>query len=188
MPIEEAHATVLKESRLQFDLPDATPRPIPPEPWTFHFAWGGSALGWVIVGLACIIALAVVWRVWRTRPPKPAVSPTPVEQPVIRRSVARATLAVADALAAQGRFAEAAHALLACGIEEIGRRYPSLLRPATTSRDIAGLDSLPAMIRTPFARIAAIVELGVFGDRPVAEDGYADCRVAFVTSALAGRA
>ena len=188
MPIEEAHEALLKQDRLQFDLPDATASPAPPEPWSFFPTWGGSALGWVIVAVACLLALAVIWHVWRMRAPAPDATPVPDEQPVIRPSVARATLDVADSLAAQGRFAEATHALLACGIDEIGRRYPSLLRPATTSRDIAGLPSLPAMIRTPFARIAAIVEMGIFGDRPVEADSYADCRLAFVTSALAGRA
>ncbi|HEX9947274.1 MAG TPA: DUF4129 domain-containing protein, partial [Allosphingosinicella sp.] len=50
---------------------------------------------------------------------------------------ARSWLREADALAAQGRYAEAVHHLLFRSIEDIGRRRPRLVRPALTSRELA---------------------------------------------------
>ena len=45
----------------------------------------------------------------------------------------------ADALAAKGRYAEAIHHLLFRSIEDIARRRPRLVRPALTSRELAGV-------------------------------------------------
>lgn len=185
--IEGAHATVLRDGRLQFDLPDAAPRqatdlqPLPHlvlklAPW----------IVWTLAGIAAVIVAIVIWRAWQTRSTQTATVPPPERASIIPAAAARKTLAEADALAGEGRFTEAAHALLACGVDEIARRFPTLLRPATTSRGIAALAELPPTVRHPFARIAAIVEVGIFGDRPISADGYAECRQAFVTSALAG--
>lgn len=182
--IEEAHAALLKQDRLQFDWSDATPRP-PPDSWVPHLSLNWSPLGWMVIAIAALLVLAVIWHAWRTRSTEPLSSPVPEQEPVIRLALARATLAIADDLAAEERFAEAAHALLACGIDEIDRRFPALLRPAATSRDIGALMELPGSFRGPFARIAATVELGIFASRPISADSYADCRRAFVTSALA---
>ena len=67
---------------------------------------------------------------------------------------ARSWLREADALAAQGRYAEAVHHLLFRSIEDIGRRRPRLVRPALTSRELAAAEALPPPARSLFARIA----------------------------------
>ena len=92
---------------------------------------------------------------------------------------ARAWLEEADALAEQGRFAEAAHHLLIRSVEDIGRRRPGLVQPALTSRDLARAQAVPPRARQLFSGIAAVVERSLFGGRPVNADDWAECRSAY---------
>lgn len=92
---------------------------------------------------------------------------------------ARALLAEAEALAAQGRFAEAAHLLLFRSIEDIEKKLPDAIRPALTSRDIARAETLPAPARGAFSAIAAVVERGIFASRPVEREGWIEARRAY---------
>jgi hypothetical protein len=64
-------------------------------------------------------------------------------------AVARVLLADADALAAKGRYAEAAHLLLRRSVQDIEGSRPRLVRPALTSRDIAAHPGLPDAARSP---------------------------------------
>jgi hypothetical protein len=92
---------------------------------------------------------------------------------------ARAWLEEADALADQGRFAEAAHHLLIRSVEDIGRRRPGLVQPALTSRDLARASAVPPRARQLFSGIAAVVERSLFGGRPVEAADWAECRSAY---------
>jgi hypothetical protein len=92
---------------------------------------------------------------------------------------ARSWLREADALAAQGRYAEAVHHLLFRSIEDIGRRRPRLVRPALTSRELAAAEALPPPARSLFARIAALVEHSLFGGRPVEAADWTAARTAY---------
>ena len=96
---------------------------------------------------------------------------------------ARAWLREADALAAQGRFAEAIHHLLLRSIEDIARRRTRLVRPALTSR--AGSPAIPPAARSIFGDIAAVVERSLFGGRAVAADDWAQARERYAGFALA---
>src|SRR6185436_91530 len=87
----------------------------------------------------------------------------PSWRPPIAR--AKALLAEADRLAAQGLYAEAVHVLLFRSIEDIDARRPRTLTPALTSRDILALKEIPATARRAFARIATMVEWSFFGGR-----------------------
>ena len=69
---------------------------------------------------------------------------------------ARALLAEADALAAEGRFAEAVHLLLYRSVEDIEGRRPGLVKPAMTSRDLAEAQDLPTIARDAFSRICLL--------------------------------
>jgi hypothetical protein len=97
----------------------------------------------------------------------------------IPEAPARALLAEADQLAAEGRFSEAAHLLLFRSIEEIDRRRPALVRPAFTSRDIAGAPQLPEGPRGAFVRIAMAVERSLFGGHSLALPEWRGCREAY---------
>jgi hypothetical protein len=98
---------------------------------------------------------------------------------------ARALLGQADALAGRGLFAEAAHLLLFRSIADLDERKPGLVRPALTSRDIAGLDDIPSRPRGAFARIAMLVEHSLFARRPLAEGDWRECRAAYEEFAFA---
>lgn len=92
---------------------------------------------------------------------------------------ARALLAEADALAAEGRFAEAVHLLLYRSIEDIEGRRPGLVQPAMTSRDLAETRDLPAVARDAFSRIARAVEISLFGGRAIDAAAWQQCRSAY---------
>ena len=98
----------------------------------------------------------------------------------------RAWLREADALAADGRFAEAIRQLLFRSVEDIGKRRPRLVRPALTSRELAASDALPGAARSLFAGIAAKVEHSLFGRRAVSEGDWRDARAAYAEFALPG--
>lgn len=99
---------------------------------------------------------------------------------------ARSWLREADALAAQGRYAEAVHHLLFRSIEDIGRRRPRLVRPALTSRELAAAEALPPPARSLFARIAGLVEHSLFGGRPVEAPDWTAARTAYADLVLPG--
>jgi len=99
-------------------------------------------------------------------------------------AVARALLEEADRMAAAGDYAGAARLLLHKSIEEIEGHRPRLVRPAFTSREIAGLGDIPPNARGPFMHIAEVVERSFFGGRPVDADAFARCRNAYQSFAL----
>ena len=92
---------------------------------------------------------------------------------------ARALLSEADALAADGRFAEAVHLLLHRSVEDIDGRRPGLVRPAMTSRELAAAEGLPAVARDAFSRIARAVEISLFGGRAIDAGAWRLCRDAY---------
>jgi hypothetical protein len=99
---------------------------------------------------------------------------------------ARALLGEADALAANGKFEEAAHLLLLRSVEDIEARRPKLLKPSSTAREIAAAAALPEKARTTFALITRHVESSLFGGRSLDEGGWQQCREAYGRFALAG--
>jgi hypothetical protein len=92
---------------------------------------------------------------------------------------ARALLAEADALAAEGRFAEAVHLLLYRSVEDIDGRRPGLVKPAMTSRELAEAHDLPSVAREAFSRIARAVEISLFGGRAIDGGAWNQCRAAY---------
>jgi hypothetical protein len=96
----------------------------------------------------------------------------------------RAWLREADALAAERRYAEAAHSLLIRSVEDMARRRPRLVRPALTSRELAASPDVPVPARALFSDIAALVERSLFGGRAVAADDWQVARAAYTDYAL----
>ena len=97
---------------------------------------------------------------------------------------AREWLREADAMAAEGRYAEAARHLLFRSIDDIARRRPRLVRPALTSRELSASDAIPTSARTLFTDIARLVERSLFGGRPVGLDDWTSARAAYADFAL----
>lgn len=192
----EAHNRLLADRSIQFDLPQATlvsapagaGAPSPPE----HVAAAGGAsaasqiLLWGVVALVVLFLLYWIVRGlqdWRRNPKAAAAGSDADWRP--EAAPALQLLGEADALAADGLYSEAARLILHRSIEDIQARRPFLVRPALTSRDIAGLPTLPGAPRAAFARIAMLVERSLFARRPLAAADWRDCRAAYEEFAFA---
>ena len=184
-PFAEAHAALLRNGALQFDLPSGSPTHAPP-PAPLNFGFGQLDVVWLLAILAAALAIGLAVAYARAHPSTPSMPVAEPDEPALAPARARLALGDADRLAAEGRHLDAARLLLACGLDAIAKRYPGLLRPTTTSRDLAREPALPSGLRTGFAQVARAVEVGLFGGRPIGPQDYAECRQAFVTSALGG--
>lgn len=189
----KAHEALVADRSIQFDLGGYVPPTVPA--WLRALVeFLGDAfpvlrvIFWLLVALvAGMILYLIANRLWgvelpwrRKRAEAAAEEWRPAEAP------ARALLAEADALAAGGHYAEAAHLLLHRSIGDIETRRPRLVRPALTSRDIAGAPDLPPGPRDAFAGIVAAVERSLFGGRALGEADWRDCRAAYERFAFAG--
>ena len=186
--VDAAHAKLLSDSSIQFELKPADPPVFPPQDTSLPEMAGplAEALFWVVLALAAAGLLYLIvkrfagWR--RTRPQR-----QPKAEPVwrIEEAPARQLLGDADALAADGRYSEAAHLLLHRSIAEIDRRRPASIRKALTSRDIAALPTLPRSPADAFCAIVAAVERSLFGGRALDAADWQDCRAAYERFAFA---
>jgi len=207
--LAEAHRAIRADSSIQFDMQPFEPPETPAwvrrlGEWLSGFEapglpdWlrnitslfnnvvpGLGYLFWILLAGLVLLALYFIarrlsgWR-WRRAGTGSDESWRPAEAP------ARRLLEEADALADRGLYSEAAHLLLFRSIEDIDSRRPDLIRPALTSRDIAELPAIPTGPRGAFARIAMLVERGLFAQRPLGEGDWRDCRAAYEDFAFAG--
>ena len=183
----EAHQRLLADRSIQFELKAFEP-PQPPA-WLEGLIRFLSdifpvlrVLFWMLLAAIVLFILYAIARrfsgadwPWRRRVKaetgeqnwRPAAEP------------ARRLLQDADALAARGEYSEAAHLLLFRSIEDIDSRRPALVRPALTSRDIAGLPAIPSGPRGAFGRIVTAVERSLFAKRPLGPEDWRDCRSAY---------
>jgi hypothetical protein len=211
---DTAYRSLRGDGKTQFDLPPAMPEAPPPawvealgrffrhlfEPVGRFLRWVGSFMPeaamvrfllWTVIALAvAVLVLAVVQRIrlgeWRWRR-RAALIDIPVDEEWRPdASPLRAWLEEADALARQGRFADAIHCLLLRSIDDLAKRRPELARPSLTGRELAHSPLLPARAQTLFAAIADIVERSLFGNRPVEEAQWAEARRSYSEFALAG--
>ena len=179
--------------------PSAAPQPAPPPDLPAPGAGGGGmndlmqVFLWVAAGIALAILLYWIFNYFNDRRLAPRDGRArkdrrgrkagetwrPEEEQAVQ------LLDEADLLAGQGRYDEAARLLLHRSIGEIAAHRPDLVRPALTSRDIAGHPLLPAGPAAAFARIAALVERSLFASRPLGLDDWQDCRVAYREFAFA---
>lgn len=200
-------------SDIQF-APIDDPPPTPPPAWLVAighvlnqvFGWIARAIDWlfgwiaspiarllganartieyVLIGLAAAVLAWGVWAwlmpLWRARravPPAPARSPD--------ATAALALLDDADALAAQGRYAEATRLLLQCSVGEIAATTPEWLAPSSTAREIAAHPRLPWAARQAFAVIAREVERSLFALTGLVCEDWERARAAYAQFALA---
>jgi hypothetical protein len=184
----DAHRQLLADPTIQFDLPAFEPQQRPD--------WIGAAmpvlqvLFWVAVAaLVLFILYLIVSRIsgrqwgWRRKAEGDEAAAEGSWRP--EAGEARELLGEADALAAAGRYSEAAHLILFRSIEDIDGKRPDLVRPALTSRDICALEQIPGRPRSAFARIAAMVERSLFGGRALVSADWSDCRAAYEEFAFA---
>jgi hypothetical protein len=193
--LAKAHARLIADTSTQFELP----RYVPPEilgwikPTGEFFKWLLPVMPYIFWGAIALVVALVAWFIFNEargmafRWPwqrKPEVDEAPEWTP--DKDAARALLTEAEALAASGRYAEAARLLLRRSVEDIARRRPEFLKPSITARDISVADAIPGGARKAFAAIARVVEVSAFGSAAVNADAWADCRAAYGEFALAG--
>lgn len=182
--------------------PANVPPPKPPhEPSTLGeavraiFEPIGKALGiawpvmqWVLVGLGLALAAWLAWRLlapWlERRALAQAIEAEEAAAWVPDRDQASALLDDADALAAAGRYDEATHLLLTRSVEHIASARPEWVLPASTTREISAIVSLPARARTAFGLIAQRVERSLFAMRSLDRDDWLAARAAYSDFAL----
>jgi Domain of unknown function (DUF4129) len=85
-------------------------------------------------------------------------------------------LAEAEALAAQGRYAEAVHFLLFSSFEDIRRRLQAVLRPAWTSREILRDVPMRPSATAALNVLVETVEDSEFAGRSISADDFSRCR------------
>ncbi|HEV8580379.1 MAG TPA: DUF4129 domain-containing protein [Thermoanaerobaculia bacterium] len=78
----------------------------------------------------------------------------------------------ASRLAAEGRYAEAIHALLLATIRHFAERSRTPIQPSKTSRELVRLLPLRAETREAFAELVGTVERSLFGGVAVDRDDY----------------
>ena len=119
--------------------------------------------------LAVLVFLAISWLVRRlsggARDAELA-EPAALAPPVI-------PLDSAEALAAEGRFADAIHALLLETLQALSRA--ARLAPSLTSREIVEHVPLPDRARAALEGLVLAVEVSRFGGAPAAEPEYRAC-------------
>jgi hypothetical protein len=150
---------------------------------------------WSVIGL---LAAAVLWMAaervrhgeWRwprlRQRGRAATTDVSQEERLFEPAPVRAWLREADALAALGRFGEAAHLLLFRSVEDLAKRRPGTVQPALTARELAAAPALPPAARDRFAAIAALVERSLFGGRAVDAGDWQAARADYAEFALPG--
>ena len=200
--IADALAQLRADGDLQFAFSPPPPPPEPPPAWLEAISrWLASLFGSsqpvltiIFWGALAVAALLILYwlvpavRDWVDglifRRGQTAEADAAEAEWVPDRQMARNLLAEADALASQGRFAEAVHLLLGRSIEDISARRPEFLQPALTSRAIAVAEALPAPARTAFAAMAAAVERALFARQPIGAGDWQTARTAYERFAL----
>ena len=193
--LEAAHRRLLVHHDLQFDFtPYIAPAQRPPPHW---FETLGRLLKaaapvlniffWAMVAAAVLLILYLIARELgfvRWRPQRKKEFAAFNYQP--GAATARALLADADALAAEGRFAEAVHVLLQRSIDDMRTRRPRAIAASLTSRDIENLPALPEPVRPAFGAMSRLVELSLFAGQPVGQTDFVRARTAYEEFAFPG--
>ena len=162
--------------------------------WLPDAAWARSLFTALLIAAAALILWLAFsrirdgeWRLpWRRAGQAPDAGQAAELEWQPEAAPARAWLEEADALAAQGRFAEALHCLLLRSVDDMARRRPRAVRPALTARELAKSPLLPERARGLFGSLAGSVERSLFGRRPVNQPEWSQARAAYAEFALAG--
>jgi hypothetical protein len=140
-----------------------------------------SMLMWaLLIAGAVVVIFYVVRELGRGRKDRVRASdPLIAEEPVPGEAQLDLPLADADALAAQGRFAEAIHTLLLRTFQELARASAAQVSPHLTSREILAKIPMLGDGRDALGELVAVVELTWFGDDVPAEQDWLRCRAQF---------
>jgi uncharacterized protein DUF4129 len=158
---------VLAAGKYQTALPQD---PTPPKP--IHLPLGPLELLLRIflwTALAVVVVLAISWLVRRL---SGGARDAEVAEPA-REAPPEIPIESAQALAGEGRWAEAIHALLLETLQALSRA--ARLAPSLTSREIVEEVSLPSGARDALEGLVLAVEVSRFGGEPAAEADFRAC-------------
>lgn len=147
----------------------------------------GASWPWVEKGLIALAIVAVLWLGWAMLSPylrRRAASP-PEEEASWSPSAGEAAILLrdAEALAAAGDYDGATHLLLRRSVAQLAAARAGLVHPASTAREIARMDALPAPARGAFAIMAARVEASRFALRALTQADWLAARDAYAAFA-----
>jgi uncharacterized protein DUF4129 len=137
----------------------------------------GAALG-KLVFIVLLVVAAVLLGGWifgavSRRWQKPEAGGTvQEEEPPEAARVREPVFDEAARLAAEGRYAEAVHALLLAAIRHFAARSRVTVEPSRTSRELVRLLPLGAEARAAFSDLVRTVELSLFGGASVGREEY----------------
>lgn len=190
--LEAAHRDYLRDGALQLTRPEQQEtriEPSNPPDWLQSIGRFLEALGpvfqFVFWCAVFLVAAALLWFLfgeairmrlgWQKKPKTRTRDDVLTDiRPDAQR--ARSLLEEADALAREGKFAEAVHLLLFRSIEDIQERLEGGVAPSLTAREIAGLGSLPDRAKRALRPVIQIVEQSFFGGRDVDANGWQTAR------------
>lgn len=157
-------AALLREGGYQATLPEPEPQAV------------ALPLGWLEVLLRVLLwsvlaGLAVLAAVWLARRLRGAAAEAAVEEDA--PGPVAIPVESAEALAAEGRFAEAIHALLLDTLGALSRA--ARLAPSLTSREIVLGVPLPAPAREALEGLVLAVERSRFGGAAADAEDYRAC-------------
>jgi hypothetical protein len=190
--VNRAHTAYLADSALQLERPEQDFEPPPPRPtppWLRAIADFLRALGpvfqaifWAAVALVVAGILYFLFgEAIRLRFGGRAKQNDKPQDDILQdlrpdAAAAHSLLDEADALARQGRFAEAVHLLLFRSIEDIQQRLEGGVPVSLTAREISGLGRLPDRAKRALGPIIQVVERSHFGGRAVDAEGWHEAR------------
>ena len=200
--LEAAHAELIAMSDLQLERPEADPiefEPSEPPGWLSSLVKLLGHLGPLLkfIFYACIVLVLagvlyfLFGEAMRIRFGGKKDKSEGDEDDIVPdfrpdQATARSLLEEADALAREGRFAEAVHLLLFRSIEDIQSRVEMGVPRSMTAREIGRLGYLPDRARSALGPIIAIVERSFFGGRDVDETGWQSARASYEDFAFGG--
>jgi hypothetical protein len=136
----------------------------------------GAFLGKLIFTVLLVVVgvLIVTWIAREILRRRRGARKDPVADPIAAASALEREPAFDDAsrLAAEGRYAEAVHALLLAAIRHFAERSRTPVQPSRTSRELVRLLPLGPEAREAFAELVRTVELSLFGGADVEAADY----------------
>jgi len=126
----------------------------------------------VLLVVAVLLVLGWLFREAMGRARKAAVEADGAEEGAAAAPEREPAFEDAARLAAEGRFAEAIHALLLAAIRHFAEHSRTPVQPSRTSRELVRLLPLGAETRDAFSELVRAVELSLFGGAPVSREEY----------------
>lgn len=198
--VKAATERVLSDPKYQRKMPDGSlenpppseperPPRAPREPSRYEptrASGVSTVLLWVIGGVFGLGLLLVLGREFtraRRRRRRKGQGGQDLEQLILESRVNElpASLSRARALAADKRFDEAAHELLSATMGYLKALTGFSLEPSFTSREVLARAPLDQDLKDSLAELVFLVEVSLFGGKPIGEAEYLRCERAFMT-------